>query len=340
MEYNRPVKLRDYIFSAVKKTYPIISLPIKCYKVSKYLDKYYLEFELTKNDRELYNSITDINETSISVIFKNSNKWFNKQMPLHVIDNYHQSNIRMRKRRPILKLVVKKLLFNHLSNLTEIQNKYEGNYFILTIEYKGIIFHKQMFINEFEIIKMESHVDKYVFDDIELINNKNQEEKQNQYQNNDIFTLYDDEKDTERDTEQEIEQQSQEVTHIQSEEVTHIQSEENELKKERIQTDKEEVDNITSDTKENIEIIDDIINGIQEKDIKDEDKVIDDKDTEDNNELDKTLTQLVPITNNDNENIDLLLGKNKNKLTKQKMKSKKRIIVYGKNKRKIQRHNL
>ena len=327
MEYNRPVKLRDYIFSAVKKTYPIISLPIKCYKVSKYLDKYYLEFELTKNDRELYNSITDINETSISVIFKNSNKWFNKQMPLHVIDNYHQSNIRMRKRRPILKLVVKKSLFNDLSNLTEIQNKYEGNYFILTIEYKGIIFHKQMFINEFEIIKMESHVDKYVFDDIELINNKNQEEKQNQDQNTDIFTLYDDEKDIEQDTEQDTEQQSQEVTHI--------QSEENELKKEQIQTDKEEVDNITSDTKENIEIIDNIINGIQEKDIKD-------KDIYDNNELDKTLTQLVPITNNDNENIDSLLGKNKNKnkSTKQKKKSKKRIIVYGKNKRKIHRHNL
>ena len=93
MEYNRPVKLRDYIFSAVKQTHPIISLPIKCYKVSKYLDKYYLEFELTKNDRELYNSITDINETSISAIFKNSNKWVNKQMPLHVIDNYHKSNI-------------------------------------------------------------------------------------------------------------------------------------------------------------------------------------------------------------------------------------------------------
>ena len=330
MEYNRPVKLRDYIFSAVKKTYPIISLPIKCYKVSRYLDKYYLEFELTKNDRELYNSITDINETSISVIFKNSNKWFNKQMPLHVIDNYHQSNIRMRKRRPILKLVVNNSLFNKYSNLTEIQNKYEGNYFILTIEYKGIIFYKQMFINEFEIIKMESHVDKYVFDDIELINNKNQEEKQSQDKNTDIFALYNEEQETNQKSEQ------------QSQEVTHIQSQENELKTEEIQTDKEEVNNIVSDTKENIEIIDDIINGIQEKDI--EDKDIENKD---NNELDESLIQILPVTHND-DNIEILLKNNidnkiDNKIqknNKRNKKSKKRIIVYGKNKRKIHRHNL
>lgn len=197
MEYNKPVKLGDYIFSEVKQSLqPIISLPIKCNNVSKYLDKYYLEFELTKNDKELYNTITDINENSISVIFKNSNNWFNKQMPIHVIDNYHQSNIRMRKRRPILKLVVNNSLFNKYSNLTEIQNKYKGNYFILTIDYKGIIFKKQMFINEFQIINMESHIDKYVFDDIDVIEQK---------QEIDIFTLYEQEQEQEKNIQENIE---------------------------------------------------------------------------------------------------------------------------------------
>ena len=287
MEYNRPVKLRDYIFTAVKQTPPIISLPIKCYKVSKYLDKYYLEFELTKNDRELYNSITDINETSISVIFKNSNKWFNKQMPLHVIDNYHQSNIRMRKRRPILKLVTGNSLFNNFSNLTEIQNTYEGNYYILTIDYKGIIFHKQMFINEFEIIKMESQVDKYVFDNID---SDYESKEQEQIQDTDIFTLYNEDEPQDIDETQDIDEPQVD-------------------EKEQVIVEKK---NNTPDIyiKENIEIIDNIINGIEDK----------------HNQIDKSINKIT-----------------KNKITKtknRKNKSKKRIIVYGKNKRKLHQHNL
>ena len=283
MEYNHPVKLRDYIFSSVKQSQrPIISLPIKCCNVSKYLDKYYLEFELTKNDKELYNAITDINENSISVIFKNSNKWFNKQMPLHIIDNSHQSNIKMRKKHPILKLVTGNSLFHNFSNLTEIQNTYEGNYYILTIDYKGIIFHKQMFINEFEIIKIESHIDKYVFDNIDG-DYESKEQEQEQTQETDIFTLYNE------DEEQQVEEKQQVI------------------EEEKVE---EKNNTLDIDTKENIEIIDNIINGIEDK----------------HNQIDKSTNK---ITTNK-------ITKTKNR----KKKSKKRIIVYGKNKRKLHQHNL
>ena len=104
------------------------------------------------------------------VCTRNSNKWFNKQLPLHVIDDYHRSIIKMRRDKPILKIKIdQKLIKDGVEYLNE--------FFVLKIDYKGIIFKKQVFMSEWIISDIQFHEDKYIFD--------NNEE--------DIFTLYEEE---------------------------------------------------------------------------------------------------------------------------------------------------
>ena len=174
ISHNSPIKYHNHIFSKAfykyneDKSIEYITQTLQCSKITKYLDKYIMEFILTRDDKELYDIITSVDENNIRMIFSNSNRWFNKQLPLHVIDDYHRSIIKMRRDKPILKIKIdEKLIKEDIDYLNE--------FFILKINYKGIIFKKQVFMSDWEIINIEFHDDKYIFD--------NNDE--------DIFTLYD-----------------------------------------------------------------------------------------------------------------------------------------------------
>lgn len=177
--HNSPIKYNNCIFSkAINKNNeedsdsPIqyTTKTLQCNGITKYLDNYIMEFILTRDDKELYDIITSIDENNIRLIFSNSNKWFNKQLPLHVIDDYHRSIIKMRRDKPILKIKIdQKLIKDGVEYLNE--------FFVLKIDYKGIIFKKQVFMSEWIISDIQFHEDKYIFD--------NNEE--------DIFTLYEEE---------------------------------------------------------------------------------------------------------------------------------------------------
>ena len=145
--------------------------PMKCYSIKKMLDKYIMEFILTREDKELYDMVIDIEDKNIQEIFNKSVSLFNKQIPINVIDENQRSIIRMRKMVPIIK-------FELPENQININQEYEGEYYILMIQYTGIKFHKQFYNSQWQILNIENNVDKNIF-------NADDDE------DDDIFTIYD-----------------------------------------------------------------------------------------------------------------------------------------------------
>ena len=54
----------------------------------------YLDLELDKYDYEFYNFLCELDEGILIKAFQNSEDWFNKEVPIEVLDDYHRQTIK------------------------------------------------------------------------------------------------------------------------------------------------------------------------------------------------------------------------------------------------------
>ena len=298
-----------------------ITEPLKCSKVIKHLDRYYLEFTLTKDNKNLYELITNIDDHSINSIFLNSKNWFGIQIPKNIIDDYHKSILRIRRSGlPVIKLRVSpsmKSSFEYKDNM----EYYEGQYCELQIKYTGLRFYKRQFIGEWLLTGLSLYDNKLVFHD------QNNPNDQNESSN--LFSFYD-------------ESEYKENNDIKDD----AKDDENNIKNDTIQdVNDNEIDdglenNITNDI---INIIEDTdsqtkqdneknINIIQSDDSKIDNSKIDDNDDSNNNAIDITVKNKSRVRSKINIKSK---GGGKGR-RKEKNRDRKRIIMrYGNRERVI-----
>ena len=116
-----------------------------------------LELEFNKNQWNFYTFFHNLDEKNIISINNNSEEWFKQKFPIDVLDDFYQSNIRIKKNSdaPILRIKIKnKNIKNLNTNLGEkiiISDLKENCNIIINFKLKGLVFLKQRVLCEWEI---------------------------------------------------------------------------------------------------------------------------------------------------------------------------------------------
>lgn len=162
---------------------PIMSTDRKCY----------LTVRFNRTNRDFFKFLTGLEEHSKSAILENTMSWFHKDMPIDVIDDYHNQFVKISSHEdPSIKVQIP---FNKDTNEVEIpvttdkgvainQNAiFEGTVLRLQMRYMGIKFYKQQFASEWFATKI------VVYDDYDQDEN---EEDFDFRDNEDMMSLYSD----------------------------------------------------------------------------------------------------------------------------------------------------
>mgnify|MGYP001450675662 CR=1 FL=1 len=130
----------------------------------------FIELELDKKHINFYEFINNIDDKNISQTHLNSENWFNKKLPMDVIDDFYKTNIKMKNfnKSPIMKLKIQ--LDNEKNtncdifgeDLTPIKiSEVKKNMDIICIlELQGIKFYNQKFETEWNIIQLRTYRNK------------------------------------------------------------------------------------------------------------------------------------------------------------------------------------
>ena len=114
----------------------IISPKLKVLRIYDSKEKSYILVELDKIHEDFYEFLRKLDELNISNSYCNSNTWFNKEIPLNILEDYYKSPIRLGRKSNMyyLKLYIKK-----------IGNIEKNKYYQFNLNYNNLNYYKQDF---------------------------------------------------------------------------------------------------------------------------------------------------------------------------------------------------
>lgn len=149
-----------------------------------------LELEPVNNDFSFYDTLLNLDELNVKRTFENNKEWFDKDIPLEVIDNMYKRNNKPVKKDskpqfsfkiPLIKEKVQCQVFDQKKNTLDLKTIKEGVECICILHIKGLKFLKQhyyldLYISQIKIF-LEGDVkynilENYSFNDIDEENNE------------------------------------------------------------------------------------------------------------------------------------------------------------------------
>ena len=149
-----------------------------------------LELKPVNNDFSFYDTLLNLDELNVKRTFENNKKWFDKDIPLEVIDNMYKRNNKPVKKDskpqfsfkvPLIKEKVQCQVFDQKKNTLDLKTIKEGTECICILHIKGLKFLKQhyyldLYISQIKIF-LEGDVkynilENYSFNDIDEENNE------------------------------------------------------------------------------------------------------------------------------------------------------------------------
>ena len=175
INYSQPSRKLNYYMAKPDKEVIVLTNLLTCITdIITSENRCYINLELKKRlDSQLINFFVDLDERNICEVFKNSEVWFGKKIPLDVIEDFLTSFIRRKKNKQFIKININS---NILENIEYLRN---GAKILPILEYNGIIINKNQFKTEWELIdfiKEEDYDDGYDLsnvNDIDYNDNKN-----------------------------------------------------------------------------------------------------------------------------------------------------------------------
>jgi len=149
-----------------------------------------LELEPVNNDFSFYDTLLNLDELNVKKTFENNKEWFDKDIPLEVIDNMYKRNNKPVKKDskpqfsfkiPLIKDKVQCQVYDQKRNTLDLKTIKEGTECICILHIKGLKFLKQhyyldLYISQIKIF-LEGDIkynilENYSFNDIEEENNE------------------------------------------------------------------------------------------------------------------------------------------------------------------------
>lgn len=149
-----------------------------------------LELEPVNNDFSFYDTLLNLDELNVKRTFENNKEWFDKDIPLEVIDNMYKRNNKPVKKDskpqfsfkvPLVKEKVQCQVFDQKKNTLDLKTIKEGTECICILHIKGLKFLKQhyyldLYISQIKIF-LEGDIkynilENYSFNDIDEENNE------------------------------------------------------------------------------------------------------------------------------------------------------------------------
>ena len=347
IEYENPVRIKNNFLAKCKNDLTINTGLLKCCGPVSVVDNNlcYLTLELRKRaDFSLYNFFIELDEKNICEIFENSLNWFNKEMPLDVIEDFLTPSIRLTKKKICVKVRVpfkrKKVQLENYENLKK------GKKISAILRYNGIKFKKHQFMSDWELVSFldeEQYSAHYDFYEDELLDEhsllpilENNSLDVNDFDENDLDINQEEEEHVEENlenteenlenTEEELDNEKEELEHDEEnndeEELEHVEenSENEELEHVEEETNEDELENV----EENNEAEE--LENVEENNETEELEHIEDENNE--NELEHF------VENNENEELEKV-EENVEKVEKKRIKKKRKRKILKTNKRRI-----
>jgi len=160
-----------------------------------------LELEPVNNDYSFYDTLLNLDELNVKRTFENNKEWFDKDIPLEVIDNMYKRNNKPVKKDskplfsfkvPLIKEKVQCQVFDQKKNTLDLKTIKEGTECICILHIKGLKFLKQHFycdcyVSQIKI--MSPRVEKYMIIEECMIDDDNGDNEENKEE--DIYILDD-----------------------------------------------------------------------------------------------------------------------------------------------------
>ena len=149
-----------------------------------------LELEPVNNDFSFYDTLLNLDELNVKKTFENNKEWFDKDIPLEVIDNMYKRNNKPVKKDskpqfsfkiPLIKDKVQCQVYDQKRNTLDLKTIKEGTECICILHIKGLKFLKQHYYLDLYISKIKiflegdikyNILENYSFNDIEEENNE------------------------------------------------------------------------------------------------------------------------------------------------------------------------
>ena len=162
INYNKPERVGQSFFSSISYGETLKPLFIQSPKVKSLtnikdiVDKKtpYLEIEIPSNKLDLYDLFLNLDDKNIKHTVKNSEEWFNKQLPLEAIDEMYKrsskpfkkdTNPKMKIKLPVVKNEIKCAVYNQKRIFIDINDIKEGSEIVLIIHIRGLKFLKSYY---------------------------------------------------------------------------------------------------------------------------------------------------------------------------------------------------
>lgn len=144
-----------------------------------------LDLEPMNNDFSFYDSLLNLDELNIKRTFENNKEWFDKDIPLEVIDNMYKRNNKPVKKDskpqfsfkvPIIKEKIQCPIFDQRKNTLDLKSIKEGTECICILHVKGLKFLKQHYYLDIYISQIKlflpgdikyNIIENYAFNDLE-----------------------------------------------------------------------------------------------------------------------------------------------------------------------------
>ena len=149
-----------------------------------------LELKPVNNDFSFYDTLLNLDELNVKRTFENNKKWFDKDIPLEVIDNMYKRNNKPVKKDskpqfsfkvPLIKEKVQCQVFDQKKNTLDLKTIKEGTECICILHIKGLKFLKQHYYLDLYISQIKIFLERdvkynilenYSFNDIDEENNE------------------------------------------------------------------------------------------------------------------------------------------------------------------------
>ena len=143
IKYNKPISIngKQIAETSYNNKNLIIETPVLLTKSSVYNNKRnYIYIELNKSNKLFFNLLTEIEENAVQEVYNNCESWFGKQIPIDVLDDYHNQFIKISSKNPKIKI--------YLDSKINTENLKKNILIKMKLKYLGLKFLKQQFTSE------------------------------------------------------------------------------------------------------------------------------------------------------------------------------------------------
>lgn len=192
LTFSKPEKVRNIYYSHINnnnKPLFIQTCRLEILTNMKNLDtkEPSIELKISSDNLEFYEFLNKIDNLFIQETFKNSKNWFNKEIPLDVIDDMYKRIIKpieknklptVRFKLPIVNSEIATKIYDQNKNNINIQDINTNVNCILMLHFRGIKFLKQQYVCDIYISQIKVFnikCDKYIISDDCLIKDGNNE---------------------------------------------------------------------------------------------------------------------------------------------------------------------